>query len=252
MITLGNNHKWTENRKAIGELYKGKMRLMTPETIDQSHHHPKRHGGINVMQCKSETSFMKCPCWHYRSWLCWRSNFSFTGNRGDRELLTTLKEWTKIQGTRLCKRPDKVPSTNKLGGKRKDGRALIDQEARDLWTTDRMQIVLGSRFKQANWKKKLYMRQLGQIWILTQFSSVQSLSRVRLFATQWITAPQASQSITNSQGSLKLTSIELVMLSSHLILCRPLVLLTSIPPRMSLFQWVNSSHEVAKVLEFQL
>ena len=61
-----------------------------------------------------------------------------------------------------------------------------------------------------------------------QFSSVQSLSRVRLFATLWITARQASLSITNSRSSLKLMSIESVMPSSHLILCRPLLLLPSV------------------------
>ena len=83
-----------------------------------------------------------------------------------------------------------------------------------------------------------------------QFSSVQSLSRVRLFATLWIAARQASLSITNSRSSLRLMSIESVMPSSHLILCYPLLLLPPIPP--SLFQWVNTSHEVAKVLEFQL
>ena len=54
-----------------------------------------------------------------------------------------------------------------------------------------------------------------------QFSSVQSLSHVWLFATPWIAAHQASLSITNSQSSLKLMSIESVMPSSHLILCRP-------------------------------
>ena len=80
-----------------------------------------------------------------------------------------------------------------------------------------------------------------------QFSSVQLLSRVRLFATPWIAARQASLSITNSQSLLKLMSIESVMPSSHLILCRPLLL-----PHQGLFQWVNSSHQVAKVLEFQL
>ena len=85
------------------------------------------------------------------------------------------------------------------------------------------------------------------------FSSVQSLSHVRLSATPWIAACQASQSITNSWSSLKLTSIELVMPSSHLILCRPLLLLPPNPSQhQGLFQWVNSSHEVAKVLEFQL
>ena len=136
----------------------------------------------------------------------------------------------------------------------------------------------------------------------TVFSSVQSLSRVRLFATPWIAPRQASLSITNSRSSFKLMSIESVMPSSHLILCRPLLLLPSIPPSIrvfpnestlcmmwpkywsfsfsiipskeipglisfrmdwldflavqgtlkSLFQWVSSSHEVAKVLEFQL
>ena len=68
-----------------------------------------------------------------------------------------------------------------------------------------------------------------------QLSSVQSLSRVRLFATPWITARQASLSITNSRRSLRLTSIESVMPSSHLILCRPLLLLPPIPPSIRVF-----------------
>ena len=66
-------------------------------------------------------------------------------------------------------------------------------------------------------------------------SSVQSLSRVRLFATPWIAARQASLSITNSRSSLRLTSIESVMPSSHLILCRPLLLLSPIPPSIRVF-----------------
>ena len=71
-------------------------------------------------------------------------------------------------------------------------------------------------------------------WI-SQFSSVQSLSCVWLFATPWITARQASLSITNSWSSLKLISIESVMPSGHLILCRPLLLLPPIPPRIRVF-----------------
>ena len=66
-------------------------------------------------------------------------------------------------------------------------------------------------------------------------SSVQSLSCVRLFATPWIAARQASLSITNSQCSLRFTSIELVMPSSHLILCHPLLLLSPIPPSIRVF-----------------
>ena len=65
--------------------------------------------------------------------------------------------------------------------------------------------------------------------------SVQSLSRVWLFATQWITAHQASLSITNSWSSLKVVSIESVMPSSHLILCCPLLLLPPIPPSIRVF-----------------
>ena len=68
-----------------------------------------------------------------------------------------------------------------------------------------------------------------------QFSSVQLLSCVQLFVTPWIAACQASLSITNSQSSLKLTSIESVMPSSHLILCCPLLLLPSIPPSIRVF-----------------
>ena len=68
-----------------------------------------------------------------------------------------------------------------------------------------------------------------------EFSSVQSLSHVRLFAIPWTAARQASLSITNSQSSLKLMSIESVMWSNHLILCRPLLLLPSIFPSNRVF-----------------
>ena len=68
-----------------------------------------------------------------------------------------------------------------------------------------------------------------------QFSSVQLLSHVRLFATPWIAACQASLSITNSRSSLRLTSIESVMPSSHLILCHPLFLLPPIPPSIRVY-----------------
>ena len=73
------------------------------------------------------------------------------------------------------------------------------------------------------------------------FSSVQSLSHVRLFATAWI-ARQASLSITNCQNSLKLMSIESVMASSHFILCRPLLLLPPIPPSIRVFSSESNLH----------
>ena len=83
-------------------------------------------------------------------------------------------------------------------------------------------------------------------------SSVQLLSHVQLFATPWIPARQPSLFITNSRSSLRLRSIESVMPSRHLILCRPLLLLPPIPPSITVFSNESTLHEVAKVLEFQL
>ena len=86
---------------------------------------------------------------------------------------------------------------------------------------------------------------------MDQFSSVWLLSRVRLFATPWIAARQASLSITNSWSSLKLMSIESVMPSSHPILCHPLLLLPqSLPasgsfPMSQLFAWGGRSIRVS-------
>ena len=100
---------------------------------------------------------------------------------------------------------------------------------------------------------------LGWTWrqLLTiQFSSVHSLSSVRFFVTPWITAHQASLSFTISQSSLKLTSIELVMPSSHLILCHPLLLLPPIPPSIRVFSnestlpWGGQSTRVSASASF--
>ena len=75
-----------------------------------------------------------------------------------------------------------------------------------------------------------------------QIRSDQLLSRVWLFATPWITARQASLSITNPQSSLRLMSIESVMPSAHLILCRPLLLLPPIPPSIRVFSNESTLH----------
>ena len=74
------------------------------------------------------------------------------------------------------------------------------------------------------------------------FSSVQSLSHVQLFLTPWIAARQASLSVTNSRSSLRLTPIESVMPSSHLILGRPLLLLPLIPPSVRVFSNESTLH----------
>ena len=81
------------------------------------------------------------------------------------------------------------------------------------------------------------------ISLFRNFSSVQSLSCVRLFATPWTAACQSSLSITNSQNLLKLTSMESVMPSNHLILCRPLLLLPSVFLSIRLF----SSESVLRI-----
>ena len=74
------------------------------------------------------------------------------------------------------------------------------------------------------------------------FSSVQSLSHVRFFATPWTAARQASLSITNSRSPPKPMSIESAMPSNHLILCRPLLLLPSIPPSIKVFFSESALH----------
>ena len=85
-----------------------------------------------------------------------------------------------------------------------------------------------------------------------QFSSVQLLSCMRLSAIPWTAAHQASPFITNSQRFYKLLSIESVMPFNHLILCHPHLLPPSNFPRIGIFQWVSSSHQMTKLLEFQL
>ena len=77
---------------------------------------------------------------------------------------------------------------------------------------------------------------------INKFSSVQSLSRVRGFATPWIAPCQAFLSITNSWSLLKLISVELVMPSNHLILCHPLLLLTSVFPSIQVFSNESAIH----------
>ena len=95
----------------------------------------------------------------------------------------------------------------------------------------------------------MYKNESNCIWVWVweeSFSSVQSLSRVRLFATPWIAVRQVSLSITNSRSLLKLMSIKLVMPSSHLILCRFSSCPQALPasesfPMSHLFTWGGQS-----------
>ena len=105
------------------------------------------------------------------------------------------------------------------------------------------------KFKLCPWQRlkegvllSLEWKEIAICSVGSEFSSVQSLSRVQLFATPWIAARQATLSITNSQSLLKLMSIESVMPSSHLILCHPLLLLPPIPPRIRVFSNESTPH----------
>ena len=91
--------------------------------------------------------------------------------------------------------------------------------------------MVPSEFPAGMYKKVIMIL----VRVAFQFSSVQSLSRVQLFVTSWIAARRASLSITNSRSSPKLTSIQSVIPSSHLILCHPLLLPPPIPPSIRIF-----------------
>ena len=94
--------------------------------------------------------------------------------------------------------------------------------------------------REAWWATVYKGHRVGQYW--SDFSSVQSFSCVQLFVTPWIAARQASLSITNSWSSLSLMSIKSVMPSSHLILCRPLLLLPPIHPSIRVFSNESTLH----------
>jgi len=110
-----------------------------------------------------------------------------------------------------------------------------------LWGIILIQGLNPHLFYLLHWKVIFFfflpLSHLGSPCVLThtQFSLVQSLSRVQLFATPWIAARQASLSITNSWSLLRLMSIKSVMPTSHLILCHPLLLLPPTPPGIRVF-----------------
>ena len=124
-------------------------------------------------------------------------------------------------------------------------------------------------FSEKNHYSFSQMPSLLFLWVQREISSVQSLSRVWLFATPWTTACQASLSITSSWSLLKLTSFESVMPSNHLILCHTLLLLLSIFPIIRVFsnesavrnRWskywsfslsINPSNEYSGLISFKV
>ena len=116
---------------------------------------------------------------------------------------------------------------------------------RKLLVSQHLSVMSGVRYPR-------YSLSCGKSFPLFLLLLLSRFSHVWLIATPWITARQASLSIINSRSLPKLMSIESVMPSSHLILSSPSSPVPSPSQHQGLFQWVNFSHEVAKVLEFQL
>ena len=126
----------------------------------------------------------------------------------------------------------------------------MNHEFPDVWavfrkgrgTRDQIADICWSIEKAREFQKNIYFCFIDYAKAFECVSSVQSLSCVQLFATPWIAACQASLSITNSQSSLRFTSIKSVMPSKHLILCRPLLLLPPIPPSIKVFSNESTLH----------
>ena len=118
-----------------------------------------------------------------------------------------------------------------------------DSERQEPWCPQgRKEMDTAERLNNKQKTQVLFLSSIQGSISSVQFSSFQSLSCVWLIATPWIAARQASLSITNSPNSLKLMSIESVMPSSHLILCRHLFLLPSIPPSFRVFPNESTLH----------
>ena len=118
---------------------------------------------------------------------------------------------------------------------------MFNQGSSKVITEQRTEVK--ARKPRAIRKHYVWTQHIHVCWLLPMgyqphqklLSSLQPLTRVRLFATPWIAARQTSLSITNYWSLLKLMPIESVMPSSHIILCRPLLLLPPIPPRIRVF-----------------
>ena len=121
---------------------------------------------------------------------------------------------------------------------------VLNREPDTAWRMAKVLKFHTSVYLSEKWEESMHRSSL-HLW----FSSVQSLSHVQFFVTPWSAACQASVSITNSQSLLKLTSIDSVMPSNHLILYRPLPAFNH-SQHQDLLQWVSSSHQMAKVLQF--
>ena len=177
--------------------------------------------------------------------------------------VTDWKHWTTAHpmnldpSTVIFKIPEKLPQKTKTSQNKQAKRNWGSQIWHGYWYQTIKQYgnrLISSKYSSRSGldsQKEMDYWRATMIDIFSQ--SVQSLNRVRLFVTPWIAACQASLSITNSRSLLKLMSIESVMAiqPSH-PLSSPSPPAPNPSQHQGLFQWVNSLHKVAKVLEFQL
>ena len=144
-----------------------------------------------------------------------------------------MKEESEKVGLKLNIQKTKIMASGPITPWEIDGETVETVSDFIFWTPKSLQMVIAAmKLKTLTPWKESY----------DQPSSVQSLSRVWLFATPWIAACQASLSITISRSSLRLTSIESVMPFSHLILGGPLLLLPPIPPSIRVFSNESTLH----------
>ena len=140
----------------------------------------------------------------------------------------------------------RIPGTEEPGGLPSMGSHRVGHDWSDLAAAAAAAGYL------RKWRKRISVQKWLDPWRINQFSSVQLLSHVWLFATLWIPAHQACLSITNSQSLLNLLCIESVMHSEHLILCCPLLLPPSIFPRIRVFPMSQVFTSGGQILAFQL
>ena len=147
-----------------------------------------------------------------------------------KSLLMKVKERSEKAGLKLNIQKTKIMASSPMSSWHIEGKQCKQWQILFSWALESLWMVTAAmKLKDAcSLEEKLWPTSV-------QFSSVQSLSHVRLCVTPWIAGHQASLSITNSQSSLRLMSIESVMPSNHLILCYPLLLLPSNFPSIRVF-----------------
>ena len=142
----------------------------------------------------------------------------------------------------ICKSVSVIHHINKLKNK---SHMIISIDAEKAF--DKIQHPFMIKTPESRSRRNIPQHKKSYIW-QTHSKHYSQWWKMSDSATSWTAARQASLSITSSWSPPKPMSIESVMPSSHLILCRPLLLLPSIFPSISLFQWVSSSHQMANVL----